>query len=173
MNRNFLLSILVLFSTQSLVLSGHAPVSATCEISCNVTDIVEWSDDSFSAIDLGNLTAENKEVSGSSSLVLYTNGDVQVIADNSDAARLSNDGIHNLVTQYKLEYDGEGMGQTGGRTVDWSDYDRFLAGGSQITHICGDGAVEVILSIRAFRNPAYTIETGRYTARQTLTVCWK
>lgn len=173
MNCNFLFSILALFSTQNLAMAGHAPVSATCDISCTVADIVEWADDSFSAIDLGNLTAENTEVSGSASLVLYTNRDVQIIADNSDAARLSKDAVHSLATQYKLEYDTAGTGQTGGRTAGWSDYDRFLIDGSQVTHICGDGAVEVILSVRAFRNTARAGESGSYTARQTLTVCWK
>lgn len=173
MNHSFLFSILTLFLIQNLVLAGHAPVSATCDISCTVVDIAEWSDDSFPAIDLGNLTAENREVSGSASLVLYTNRDVQIIADTSDTARLSKDGIHNLVTQYKLEYDAAGTGQTGGRTTGWSDYDRFLIDGSQITHVCGGGAVEVILSVRAFKNNARAGESGRYTARQTLTVCWK
>jgi hypothetical protein len=173
MNCNFLFSILAPFLTQNLAMVGRAPVSATCEISCTVADIVEWADDSFSAIDLGNLTAENTEVSGSASLVLYTNRDVQIIADNSDAARLSKDAVHNLATQYKLEYDTAGTGQTGGTTAGWSDYDRFLINGSQVTHICGDGAVEVILSVRAFKNTARAGESGSYTARQTLTVCWK
>ena len=173
MSCNFLFSILVLFSTQNLAMAGHAPVSATCEISCTVADIVEWADDSFSAIDLGNLAPENTEVSGSASLVLYTNRDVQIIADNSDAARLSKDAVHNLATQYKLEYDTAGTGQTGGTTAGWSDYDRFLINGSQVTHICGDGAVEVILSARAFKNTARAGESGSYTARQTLTVCWE
>ncbi|MCX5638093.1 MAG: hypothetical protein NTX52_10445 [Planctomycetota bacterium] len=173
MNRNFLFSILALFSTQNLVLAAHAPVSATCDISCTVADIVEWSDDSFSAINLGNLTAENREVSGSASLVLYTNRDVQIIADNSDASQLSKDGVHNLVTQYKLEYDAGGMGQTSDRTAGWSDYDCFLTNGSQVTHVSGDGAVEVILSVRAFKNTVRAGESGHYTARQTLTVCWK
>ena len=173
MNCNFLFSVLVLFSTQNLAMAGHTPVSATCDISCTVADIVEWADDSFSAVDLGNLTAENTEVSGSASLVLYTNGDVQIIADNSDAARLSKDAVHNLATQYKLEYDTAGTGQTGGRTEGWSDYDRFLINGSQVTHICGDGAVEAILSVRAFKNTARAGESGSYTAKQTLTVCWK
>jgi len=159
---------------QNLVLAAHAPVSATCNISCTVADIVEWSDNSFSAIELGNLTAENREVSGSASLVLYTNRDVQIIADNSNAARLSKDGVHNLVTQYKLEYDAGGTGQTGGRTSGWSDCDRFLVNGSQVTHVCGDGAVDVILSVRSFKNTAPRAgESGHYTARQTLTVCWK
>ena len=176
MKRNFLVSILglsALFSMQNLVLAGHAPVSATCDISCTVEDIVEWSDDSFPAINLGNLTAKNPEVSGSASLVLYTNRDVQIIADNSNAARLSKIGSRTLVTQYKLEYYGGGTGQTGGRTGDWSDYDCFLVNGSQVTHFPGDGAVEVILSVRAFKDTARADEPGDYTARQTLTVCWK
>ena len=173
MSCNFLFLILALFLTQNLAMAGRAPVSATCDISCTVADIVEWADDSFSAIDLGNLTAENREVSGSASLVLYTNRDVQIIADNSDAARLSKDAVHNLATQYKLEYDTAGTGRTGGRTAGWSDYDRFLINGSQATHIRGDGAVEVILSVRAFKNTARAGESGSYTARQTLTVCWK
>jgi len=194
MNRNFLFSILTLFSIQNLVLAGHASVSATCDISCTVADIVEWSDDSFPAINLGNLTNETREVSGSSSLILYTNRDVQIIADNSYAARLSKNGVRTLVTQYNLEYYGGGTDQTGGRTAGWSDYDCFLVNGSQVTHFPGDGAVEVILSVRAFKNTASadsdsgsafslgrspaqhsaeTSESGYYTARQTLTVCWK
>jgi len=181
MNRNFLFLILGVFSTQTLLLghrsagalTGHVPVRATCDISCTVVDVVEWSNDSFSAINLGNLTAEKSEVEGSSSLVLYTNKDVQIVADNSDAAQLSKDSVHTLVTQYKLQYDGGGMDQTGGRTAGWSDYDCFLINGSQVTHAPGDGAVEVILSVRAFRNTASAAGSGCYTARQTLTVCWK
>jgi hypothetical protein len=202
MSRNFVFSILALFSMQNLVSAEHAPVRATCDISCTVEDIVEWSDDSFPAINLGNLTNENREVSGSASLLLYTNKDVQIIADNSYAARLSKDGAHTLVTQYNLEYYGTGADQTGGSssrcsaagTAGWSDYDCFLVNGSQVTHFPGDGAVEVILSVRAFKNTApadsgygsafslgrspaqhsaETTESGYYTARQTLTVCWK
>jgi len=176
MNRNFLVSILgvlVLFSTQNLVMAGNNPVSATCDISCTVVDIVEWSNDSFSTINLGDLTAEKKEVTGSASLVLYANRDVQIIADNSDAAQLSKDIVHTLITQYKLEYYGGGKGQTDGITADWSDYDYFLSNGSQVTHFPGEGVVEVILSVRAFKNTASAAESGYYTARQTLTVCWK
>lgn len=173
MKRNFLVLILALFSMQSLVLAGHSPVTATCDISCTVEDIVEWASNSFSAINLGKLTTQKTEVQGSASLVLYTNKDVQILADNSEAAQLSKDSMHTLITQYKLEYDGGGADQTGGRTAGWSDYDYFLVNGSQVIHAPCDGAVEVILSVRAFRNTAHAAESGRYTARQTLTVCWK
>ena len=167
------LAILALLPAEAVVYAKPPPSSAVCNITCTVADIAEWSHDSFSAIDLGNLTAENREASGSASLVLYTNGDVQIIADSSDASRLSKDAVHNLATRYKLEYDTAGTGQTGGPTAGWCDYDRFLINGSQVTHICGDGAVEVILSVRAFKNTARAGESGTYTARQTLTVCWK
>ena len=182
MNRNFLFLILGVFSTQNLPLvGGHAPVSATCDISCTVVDIVEWSNDSFPAINLGNLTAEESQVQGSASLVLYTNKDVQIVVDNSDAAQLSKDSVHTLVTQYKLQYDGAGTDQTGGRTTGWTDYDHFLINGSQVIHVPGDGAVEVILSVRALgpplggtlKNTASAAVSGDYTARQALTVCWK
>lgn len=173
MNRNFLFLILGVFSTQNLLLAAHAPVSATCDISCTVEDIVEWSNDSFSAINLGNLTAEKSQVEASASLVLYTNKDVQIVADNSDAAQLSNDSVHTLVTQYNLQYDGAGTDQTGGRTTGWTDYDHFLINGSQVTHVPGDGAVEVILSVRALKNTESAASPGYYGARQTLTVCWK
>ena len=182
MNRNFLFLILGVFSTQNLLLgsreagalAGHAPVRATCDISCTVEDIVEWSNDSFPAINLGNLTADKTQVEGSASLVLYTNKDVQIVADNSDAAQLSKDSVRTLVTQYKLHYDGAGMDQTGGRTIGWTDYDHFLINGSQVTHVPGDGAVEVILSVRALKNTASAAAApGYYGARQTLTVCWK
>jgi hypothetical protein len=91
--------------------------------------------------------------------------------------------MRTLDTQYNLEYYGGGADQTGGRTAGWSDYDCFLVNGSQVAHFPGDGAVEVILSVRAFKNtasaapaPVFRQEdagAGYYTARQTLTVCWK
>jgi len=46
-----------------------------------------------------------------------------------------------LLTEYRLEYDAG--------TVAWSDYGSFLSKGSTVKHIPGDGAVEVILSVRA------------------------
>ena len=199
MNSNFLFSILVLFSAQNLVLAGHAPVSATCDISCTVADIVEWSDNSFPAINNEDIRARNSRVLGSSILCLYTNADVEITADNSDAAQLSKDDNHRLVTEYKLEYDAFGLNKTGGSMVDWSGYDSFLSEGSRVTHVSGDGAVEVTLSVRVSNdssgfgnsltpnlmsaNPysssaaciiSCTLENvGKCTATQTLTACWQ
>jgi len=149
------------------------PVCATCEISCTVADIVEWSDTDFPAIELADLTTENSQVSGNTSLVLYANVDVTITADNSDTAQLSKDALHKLLTEYRLEYDATGVAQTGGSTVVWSDHDSFLSKGSTVNHIPCDGAVEVILSVRAACDRNAPPASGDYTATQTLTVCWK
>jgi len=157
----------------NFVLAEPPPVSATCSISCTVADIAEWSENSFPVINLPDLTTQNSQVSGSASLVLYTNGDVKITADNSDAAQLSKDALSKLATEYKLEYDAAGVGQTGGNTVTWTDYDSFLSKGSTVNHIPADGAVEVILSVRASYDSKAPPSLGDYTSTQTLTVCWK
>lgn len=167
------LAVFALFLAPSLILAGPPPVSATCKISCTVAEIVEWSDSSFPAVNLADLTAQNNKVSASASLVLYTNGDVKITADNSDAAQLSKDDNHKLVTEYKLQYDAFGANETGGSTADWSNYDSFLSEGSTVMHVSGDGAVEVTLSARIFKETRRLGDSGEYIATQTLTVCWK
>ena len=188
----------VLSSPSNPALAKPSSVSARCNISCTVAEIVEWSDSSFPAINLADLSAQNSRVSGSSILCLYTNTDVEITADNSDAAQLSKDDNHRLVTEYKLEYDAFGLNKTGGSMVDWSGYDSFLSEGSRVTHISGDGAVEVTLLVRVSNdisgfgnsltpnlvsaNPysssaaciiSCTLENvGKCTATQTLTACW-
>ena len=167
------LAVFALCLAADLVLAAPPPVSATCDISCTVAETVEWSEAGFPAIELTDLTTRNRQVSGSASLTLYTNGDVKITADNSDAAQLSKDALHKLITEYKLQYDASGVGETGGSTVAWSDYDSFLSKGSTVKHIYGDGAVEVILSVRASRDTLRPGDSGEYSATQTLTVCWK
>jgi hypothetical protein len=193
------LAVSALLSPPNPALAKPSSVSARCNISCTVAEIVEWSDDSFPPIDLAGISAQSSQVSGSSRLCLYTNGDVKITADNSDAAQLSKDDNHKLVTEYKLEYDAFGANKTGGSTVEWSEYDCFLSEGSTVTHVSGDGAVEVTLSVRAsnesrdlgssltpnltLANPSSSNATciisctvanvGECTATQTLTACWK
>jgi hypothetical protein len=173
MKRYLFIAVLAFFSAPNLASAQLSPVSATCNISCTVADIVEWSDTDFPPIVLPDLTTENSQVSGSASLLLYTNGDVTITADNSDAAQLSKNALGKLVTEYKLEYDASGVGQTGGSTMVWSDYHSFLSKGSTVKHIYGDGAVEVILSVRASKDTLRPGDSGQYSATQTLTVCWK
>ncbi len=157
----------------NLALAKPPSVSATCRITCTVANIMEWSDTSFPAINLAVLTPTNNPSSGSATLTLYTNGTVSITADSSDAAQLSKDAIHKLITEYKLEYDGSGVNETGGRTTAWSGYSSFLTKDSQVTHISGDGAVEVTLSVRASLEGIRHEDSGEYNATQTITVCWK
>ena len=167
------LAVFILSSVPILAPAQPPPVSTSCKITCTVDVSVEWSDTDFPPIELPDLTSENSQVSGSASLVLYTNGDVTITADNSNSAQLSKGALHNLVTEYCLEYDAAGAAQTGGSTVTWSDYDSFLSEASTVNHIPGDGAVEVILSVRAAYDRNAPPASGDYSATQTLTACWK
>ena len=151
----------------NFVLAEPPPVSATCSISCTVADIAEWSENSFPVINLPDLTTQNSQVSGSTSLVLYTNGDVKITADNSDAAQLSKDDNHKLITEYMLKY------HTDGTTTVWSNYGSFLNNDSTVKHISGNGATGVTLSARVSNDSRALGDSGGSNATLTLTVCWK
>lgn len=167
-----LLVVYVLLRMPGLVSAVPPPASAICKISCTVANIVEWSEISFPGIDLGSLTAKNKQAIGETALTLYTNGDVTITADNSNTAELSF-GPHTLLTKYKLKYDGSGIEQTGGSPTAWRPFDTFLKEGTDIVHIPTDGAVEVILSVRTSIENICPENSGQYNAIQTLTACWK
>jgi hypothetical protein len=148
------------------------PSRATCNITCTVADITEWSNESFPPIQL-DLTAKNEQTSGSSSLVLYANGDVEITADHSDTAQLSKNSFSKLTTEYKLESDNFTGNQSGTAPADWSNFDSFLGNGTTITHTPGSGAVEIVLSVKAVNDSGSPASPGLYQASQTLTVCWK
>ncbi len=167
-----LLLLVVLFGTTVLVSAVPPPTSARCKISCTVAQIVEWSQESFPDIDLEELTVKNKQAVGEASLELYINGDVTIIADNSNSAELTS-GENTLHTEYKLGYDGSGVNQTGGNFTEWSPFDTFIKDGAEIIHIPTDGAVEVVLSVKASIEEIRPENAGQYNAVQTLTVCWK
>ncbi|MCE5341092.1 MAG: hypothetical protein LLF92_08195 [Planctomycetaceae bacterium] len=142
------------------------PASATCRITCRVAEVIEWSEASFQDIDLGELSPKRTEAAGQSVLTLYTNGDVIITADNSETAKLSN-GRYQIRTQYQL--------QCGSGTVStqWCAYDTFLKEAVEIIHRQTDGAVVVILSVKAQTNDFRPGSGGEYAAVQTLTACWK
>jgi len=165
--------VFTLFLACNSAIARPSPVSATCNISCTVAETAEWSNNSFPAIELPEITTEKSKVCGRACLVLYTNGNVEITADNSNTARLSKDEGHKLVTEYKLEYDASGANQTGGSTVEWTTYNSFLKKASTVIHVCGDGAVEVILSVRTSNKSKNPRSSGDYSATQTLTACWK
>ena len=166
------LGILVLLPIEAVVYAKPPPSSAACNITCTVADIAEWSHESFPSIQL-DLTAKNNQTSGSSSLALYANGDVEITADNSDAAQLSKNSFSKLTTEYKLQSDNLKENQSGTDLADWSNFDSFLGNGTTITHIPGSGAVEIVLSVKAVNDSVSPASPGLYQASQTLTVCWK
>ena len=164
---------------QNLVLAAPPPASATCNISCTVADIAEWSDTSSPATNLPDITTQNSQVSSDTPLMLYTNGHVKINANYSVSAQLSKDDNHKLVTVYKLEYD------TADTITVWSSYGSLLSNDSAVKHISGDGAgfpfhgflrngaTEVTLSLRASNDSRALGDSGEYSATLTLTVCWK
>jgi hypothetical protein len=171
----------IIFLVMSAILSNGSisaiaapppPASATCRITCRVAETVEWSQTSFEDIDLGELNSRHKLTEGQSALMLYTNGDVTIIADNTPKAQLSN-GPYKLQTQYQLKYDGSGITETGGTPTEWCTYDTFLKQAAEILHAEADGAVVVILSVKAQVENIQPGSGGEYSATQTLTVCWK
>ncbi len=157
----------------NLVLAPPPPAGATCNISCTVADIAEWSDTSSPTINLPELTTQNSRVSAGISLVLYTNGDVKITANSSASAlpgspygqRSKNDN-HKLVTVYKLEYD------TADTITAWSSYSSLLNNNSAAKHISADGAAELTLSFTASNDSGAIGDSGEHSTL-TLTACWK
>jgi hypothetical protein len=153
------------------------PDPATCAITVTVDGLLEW-EDNFPAITAADMSAhitnQNSVVTGSSTQTLFTNGDVILTADNTAASELDTDSdTDQLVTEYRLEYNGNGVAATGGSTVDYTEYDDFLTGGgSACTHVSTDGAVEVTLKVRASNDTHNVADAGDYTATQTITATW-
>jgi len=164
-------ALVLLCFTPNLAMGLPADANATCDISVTVDGIMEWSGN-FSDINLSNITSQSDEPNDYSTTTLYTNGDVDITADNTTTAQLSS-ATDTLVTEYKLEYDGDGASATGGSTVDWTAYNSFLSPtASDVTHYEGDGNVDVTLWAKA-KNPAGEVaDAGSYTATQTLTAAW-
>ena len=152
-------------------IAAPADADATATINVVVDTIMEWSGNFADITIAEHITTQAASVTGNSNITLYTNGDVTISADNTASSRLTLASDY-LVTEYRLEYDGDGASATGGATVDYTAYDQFLTTPSAITHISTDGATGVTLRVRA-SNPAGTVvNAGTYTAVQTLTAAW-
>ena len=172
------LAVILLMAVLSIVanLAMALTDDATAAVTCTVATIVEWDNlavnpDNFETIAIDPITAQGSTPSASKSLVLYTNCDVDITADNTAAAQLTKT-TDTLVTEYKLEYDGDGDPDTGGTNVGWTDWTTFLSGGSAVAHVSLDGAVEVTLFARASNDTGNVADAGAYTALQTLTATW-
>ncbi len=134
-------------------------------------DFMYWSGN-FSPIALQNIGNRDQVRQGSSQVTLFTNGDAEISADNTNAARLTEVGGVSLYTEYKLEFDGNGTSKTGGSTVDFTSYDSFLNPSVSVTHVPDDNDVQVTLSVKVSNYPNELANAGDYSATQTLTVSW-
>ncbi len=145
-------------------------VALICVAQLSGQGFMYWESD-FEAIVLGNITTQSASESGSSNVTLFTSGNAEISADNTATAQLSY-GTDTLVTEYKLEFDGDGSAATGGSTVDWTTYDSFLATLAAVTYVPDDNDVVVTLHVRASNYADDVADAGTYTATQTLTVSW-
>lgn len=169
-----------------------ANADATIDVEVHVSDVFEWENGGFDTIDVStDITSYGSDSEGTNTnITLYTNGDVTINA--ADNTQLTHDGNNDetLVTSYKIESDGDGINNTGAddTNADFVNYDDFLDAGSgyAITHVAGDGAVELTLSVMA-ENPSVdstppggsivntegaVADSGDYFATQTLTAAW-
>jgi len=158
-------------------------VHVHCAISVTVDDIVEWEPANFAPIVLANITAQNSAPEDNKPLTLWTNCNVELGADNTAAARLT-DGNDVLVTNYKLSTDGDGAATSGadanaiaashdyGGADHFALYSSFLTTELAITHVSGDGNVEVTLYAQATNATNEVSDSGDYTATQTITAIW-
>ena len=168
------LLMVVLSLGANLAMAAPDPCSATAAVTCTVDQIIEWAaPKAFDTIAIPNITARGDTPSASKSLVLYTNCNVNITADNTTAAQLTKT-TDTLVTEYKLDYDVEADGaDTWGVPKNWALHNLFLAGGastaSVVTHETLDGAIEVTLSARASNATGTLADAGAYHAHQTLT----
>ncbi len=159
---------LALFSSSAF---AQSPVDATAAVTATVGSIMEWSSN-FSTIALGTMSSQSDSLTGEQTTTLYTNGTVDITADNTATAQLVESGADTLYTEYELAYDGDGVSATGGSTVTYAVYSSFLSSASVVTHYDEDGAVDVTLRARATNASGTLADAGSYTATQTLTATW-
>jgi hypothetical protein len=175
--RNLFIALLVVTTlclTVIVALAAPSPDDATALVTVTVDLIGEWAKD-FNTIALATITAQGSTPTGNGTARLYTNGDVDITADNSTVAqlKLGTDPNQTLVTSYMLTDDGDGATTTGGTDeVTYTGYATFLSSAYVITHVAGDGDVEITLNARAANSPGEVADAGDYTATQTLTATW-
>jgi len=129
-----------------------------------------WDPD-FGPIVLPDITSKSLPSEGSSSATLNLNGDCEISADNSTTAQLSY-ATDTLFTEYKLTFDGQPPGKTGGSGTNYETYDTFLKSAVHITHVSDDNDVLVTLHVKASNYANDLADAGTYTATQTLTAQW-
>ncbi|MFA5239253.1 MAG: hypothetical protein WC476_06045 [Phycisphaerae bacterium] len=175
--------VMVSFPAKLAFSADPGPDSATCAISVTVDSIIEWEGANFAAIDLdskeASISAQGDTPEGSEAYTLWTNCNVELSADNTATAQLT-DGTDVLVTKYKISTDGDGDPDTGADAIavaaSGSDayvvHGSFLATPLDITHVNTDGNVEVTLYVEASNAADEVSDSGAYTATQTITATW-
>ena len=157
------------------VVSHFAFVSAILLLSGIIAypaDVMYW-ESNFAPIALANITSQGQTQEGNATVTLNTNGNVEISANNtvSGPAELSC-ATDTLVTEYKLSYDGNGSGATGGANTSYETYNSFLSTPSSVTYVADDNDVQVTLYIRASNSADDVADSDMYSATQTLTVTW-
>lgn len=135
------------------------------------TQTMLWSGN-FLPITLSDITTRDGIVEGSSTTTLQLTGDVDLSADNTNNARLSEAGGDFLVTEYKMTFDGNGVLDSGAAPVNYTTYNSFLNPSITITHIGGDDYVDVTLYVQASNQTGNLANAASYSAAQTITVSW-
>lgn len=133
-------------------------------------DYMYWDSD-FEPISLVNINSKDYVRQGSATATLFFNGDAEITADRTEAAQLSN-GTDKLLTEYKLEFDGNGSGNSGGIATSYEPYESFLLTPVTVTHVIDDNDVQITLYVRTSNNPDKLADSGLYNATQTLTITW-
>lgn len=168
--------VIALCVTTNSALADLGDDVATADVNCTVTDIAEWAlPGDYNEIQLPDITDQNSYTADANALLkLYTNANVTMTADTTTASRLDKiDDVNEvLVTEYKLTYDANGTTGTGGDTSAkvWETYNEFAP--VNVTHVSGDGEVEVRLHVRARNTTGELADAGKYTAKQTLTIAF-
>ena len=184
LTKKLLLLLAVLCLTSNLALADPAADDATCAITCSVNGIMEWDTAAFAAgIALGPVTGPAAySDSGNDSIILYTNGGVDITADVDTDALLTNTTgaavYDTLTTNYGITFDYTSAGThtygtAGADGGEWQLYSAFLTPvAATVTHYNGDGNIEVTLSCQVSVAADEVPDKGDYTATQTLTATW-
>ena len=137
-------------------------------------DYMYWDDSHFPAIALTNIQTRDQVREASSSLAIFLNVNAEISADNTAAAQLTHAASgDNLVTEYMLTFDGDGVSTTGSTPTSYQSYDQFLTSPAAINYITDDNDVTVTLHVKASNSAGKLADAGTYTATQTLTVHWR
>jgi hypothetical protein len=135
-------------------------------------DVMNWQSSHFGAISLDAIATRTGVSTGSATLALAMDGDVQISADNTVNAQLRGPNGAALVTEYALSFDGNGASASGAANVVYAPYASFLDPPVRVAHVLGDDEVLVTLSVRAAHPPGAPLDAGAYTAQVRLTASW-